>query len=132
MDKVIVLTHGPNMDQMEAIKTLLAAGGDTTTHLRFFVTLDGEMVRHPHGGVKRTPKLVVRVTKIPGNPRLNKQHMPLTVEVLEDFAGGPLMFNGCDIGKAGTVLDLQYSFVDNSAEIEGASVKSEPEPAAET
>lgn len=117
----ILLTHGPTMEDMEAMKQLLENGsGELTLHLRFWVSMDGQTVCHPYGGTKRTPRLLVRLTKIAGTPRLTQQHLPITVEVLEDFEGGELLFDGRDVGKAGTVLELQYSFVDHVGSIEGA------------
>lgn len=120
---MILLTNGPTTEQMEAMKTLLEAeNSEVTVHARFLVSVDGETVRHPFGGVQRTPRLQTRVVKIAGTPRLTQQHLPVTVQVLEDFGGGELMYDGIDIGKAGTELELQYSFVDHVGEVEGAKV----------
>lgn len=130
----ILLTNCPTVEQMTAMKALLDANkakqseqqsGDeiegATVHWRFWVLRDGEMIHHPHGGINRAPRLVVRLTEISGTPCLTQQHLPIKVEVLEDFAGGELLYQGQDIGKAGTKLDLQCSFVDHMAEIEGAT-----------
>lgn len=117
----IVLTGGPTVEQLEMIQSLMKSQyGDPTTHWSFWVCVDGVGVTHPNGGTNRTPRLRTRLTKIPPLMRLTQQHLPLTVEVLEDFVGGKLMIDGVDAGKAGAQLKLQYSFVDHSAEVESA------------
>lgn len=124
---MILLTNGPTMEQMEAMKSLLEAkDSEMTVHARFLVSVDGETVRHPFGGVNRTPRLQTRVVKVAGTPRLTQQHLPITVQVLEDFSGGELMYHDHDIGKAGTELELQYSFVDHVGEVKGAKVPGQP------
>lgn len=116
----ITLTNGPTTEEMEAMKTVLAASSvEPALELKFLVAVDGQIVRHPRGGISRTPRLRVKLTKIAGTPILTRQHLPITLSVTEDFAGGELLYHGYDIGKAGTTLEVQYSFVDHAGSIEG-------------
>lgn len=93
-------------------------------HVHFWVLRGEGEVATPSkvGRPGRKLPLKVRILSVDGNPKLTAQHLPLTVEVAEELLKDvegvePVMVHGHDIGKVGTRLTLEYSFVDFGAEI---------------
>ncbi len=86
------------------------------------VDLHREVVVGDPSGKTVTPRLILRLTGVKGDPRADHADVRLEVVVAETFTAAELMYHGNNIGRVGTKLELDYSPVSRTAEVRYAEL----------